>query len=222
MNNLCLYLLLLFILHGYKVKGQVYGKGAVDIDGNKYRSVIIGKQEWLERNLVVSRFNNGAQITQIQEKKEWELTLGPSYFIYHQGGENKGGFFYNWNVIYDVRNVCPMGWVVPSDNDWSVLIDKLGGTHFAGQNLKKRSFIFLRFKEVKKIKSNFDAKMAGYITFDGEICDVGVKGVWWSSTENVSNTAWNRFVSKGFKNVYRDDEIKDSGLSIRCIKSKVK
>jgi uncharacterized protein (TIGR02145 family) len=200
----------------------VYGKGAVDIDGNKYRSVIIGKQEWLERNLVVSRFNNGDPITQIQEKKEWELTLGPSYFIYHQGGENKGGFFYNWNVIYDVRNVCPMGWVVPSDNDWSVLIDKLGGTHFAGQNLKKRSFIFLRFKEVKKIKSNFDAKMAGYITFDGEICDVGVKGVWWSSTENVSNTAWNRFVSKGFKNVYRDDEIKDSGLSIRCIKSKVK
>jgi uncharacterized protein (TIGR02145 family) len=64
--------------------------------------------------------------------------------------------------------------------------------------------------------------LAGYIAFDGEICDLGDKGVWWSSTENVSNTAWNRFVSKGFKNVYRDDEIKESGVSLRCIKSKIK
>ncbi len=222
MNNLCLYLLLLFILHGYIIKGQVYGKGAVDIDGNKYRSVIIGKQEWLERNLVVSRFNNGDPITLIQVSKDWGSVLGPSYFIYHQSLEKKEGYFYNWNVVHDARNVCPVGWNVPNDNDWSVLIDKLGGAHFAGQNLKKRRFNFLRFKEVKKIKSNFDAKLAGYIAFDGEICDLGDKGVWWSSTENVSNTAWNRFVSKGFKNVYRDDEIKESGVSLRCIKSKIK
>ena len=64
--------------------------------------------------------------------------------------------------------------------------------------------------------------MSGYISFDGEICDIGSKGVWWSSTENVSNTAWNRFVSIGFKNVYRDDEIKESGLTVRCIKFKKK
>jgi len=222
MNNLYLNLLLLFALHGYYVKGQVYGKGAVDIDGNKYRSVIIGKQEWLERNLVVTRFNNGDLVTLIIDKKEWGTMLGPSYYVYHKGGENKEGFFYNWSVVNDSRNICPAGWFVPSDNDWSILIDKLGGPHFAGQNLKKRRFNLFRFKEVKKIKSNFDAKTVGYISFDGEICDLGVKGVWWSSTENVSNTAWNRFVSKGVKNVYRDDEIKDSGVSIRCIKSKTK
>lgn len=222
MNSLCFYLLMLFCLHRYVVEAQVYGKGAVDIDGNNYRSVIIGKQEWLERNLVVTRFNNGDPITLIQDPKEWGGTIGSSYLVYHQGLENKSGYFYNWNVIHDERNVCPSGWVVPSDNDWSVLIEKLGGPHFAGQNLQKRRFNFLRFKEVKKIKSNFDAKMAGYISFDGEICDLNSKGVWWSSTENVSNSAWTHFVSKGYKNVYRDDEIKDSGLSVRCIKSKKK
>jgi uncharacterized protein (TIGR02145 family) len=222
MNNLWFFLLMLFCLHGYVVEGQVYGKGAVDIDGNNYRSVIIGKQEWLDRNLIVSRFNNGDPITLIQESKEWGTTIGPSYFIYHKGGGNKEGYFYNWNAVHDVRNVCPIGWIVPEDKDWSILIDKLGGAHFAGQNLKKRRFNFLRFKEVKKIKSNFDAKMAGYISFDGEICDIGLKGVWWSTTENVSNTAWNRFVSNGYKNVYRDDEIKESGVSVRCIKNKNK
>lgn len=222
MNKLCLCLLLLICLVVQLAKGQVYGKGAIDIDGNKYRSVIIGKQEWLERNLVVTRFNNGDPVTSILDRKEWGTMIGPSYYAYHKGDENKDGLFYNWCVVNDSRNICPQGWNVPTDNDWSVLIDKLGGPHFAGQNLKKRRFNFFRFKEVKKIKSNFDARMAGYISFDGEICDLGVKGVWWSSTENVSNTAWSRFVSKGFKNVYRDDEIKESGVSLRCIKSKTK
>ena len=83
MNNLWFFLLMLFCLHGYVVEGQVYGKGAVDIDGNNYRSVIIGKQEWLDRNLIVSRFNNGDPITLIQESNEWGTTIGPSYFIYH-------------------------------------------------------------------------------------------------------------------------------------------
>jgi len=197
---------------------QGNGKGAIDIDGNKYKSIVVGNQEWLTKNLHVSRFNNGDTIPFVDNDSDWENIELPAYWYSSSSKKyRKEGSLYNWYVVNDIRNVCPKGWHVPDDSEWTVLINFLGGSNKAGEILKnKKTF----FSENKRIKINFNANLNGYKAFDGEFCDYGVKSSWWTSSENVSNTAWNRFVYSNSKSVFRDDEIKQSGLSIRCVKNK--
>ena len=202
------------------VYSQHAGRGAKDIDGNKYKTVVFGKQEWFEQDLKVTHYSNGDDIATIDSLKHWENLVSSAYFKFHDDKENEEfGNLYNWYVVNDSRNVCPRGWHVPSDAEWTMLINFFGGSSRAGELIKKRSynFIFLNYKKV--IKSNFNAIISGYLGFDGEFCDLNVKSSWWTLNENVSNTAWNRSVSKDDKGVYRDDEIKQAGLSIRCVKN---
>lgn len=200
------------------IYSQVNGKGTIDIDGNKYKSIIVGDQEWLSKNLLVTRFNNGDTIPFVVNDSEWENIESPAYW-HATSSKNikKDGRLYNWYVVNDSRNICPSGWHVPDDSEWTLLINSLGGSNKAGDILKnKKPFL----SENKRIKINFNANLNGYKAFDGEFCDYGVKSSWWTSSENVSNTAWNRFIYSNSKSVFRDDEIKQSGLSIRCIKNK--
>ena len=197
---------------------QSNGKGVVDIDGNKYKSIIVGEQEWLSKNILVTRFNNGDSIQFVENDTDWENIETPGFWYPSSSKKNrKDGCLYNYYVVNDARNVCPKGWHVPDDSEWTTLINFLGGSNKAGEILKnKKTFL----SENKRIKINFNANLNGYKAFDGEFCDFGVKSSWWTSSENVSNTAWNRFVYSNSKSVFRDDEIKQSGLSIRCVKNK--
>lgn len=202
------------------VYSQHAGRGAKDIDGNRYKTVIFGKQEWFAQDLKVTHYCNGDDIATIDSLKYWGDLVSSAYFKFHDVIENEElGNLYNWYVVNDSRNVCPRGWHLPSDAEWTILINFLGGSSRAGEILKKRSynFIFLNYKKV--IKSNFNANVSGYLGFDGEYCDLKLKSSWWTLNENVFNTAWNRSVSKDDMGVYRDDEIKQAGLSIRCIKN---
>ena len=199
---------------------QHAGKGAKDIDGHRYKTVVFGKQEWLAQDLKVTHYSNGDEIATIDSLKNWENLVSSAYFKFHdEKEEEEFGYLYNWYVVNDSRNVCPRGWHVPTDAEWTILINFLGGSTKAGELLKKRNynFAFLYFKKV--IRSNFNAVISGYLGFDGEFCDLNEKSSWWTMTENVSNSAWNRSVSKSDIGVYRDDEIKQAGLSIRCLKN---
>jgi uncharacterized protein (TIGR02145 family) len=212
------FLIIVFnVLHIY---AQHIGRGAKDIDGNRYKTVVLGRQEWFAQDLKVTHYSNGDDIATIDSLKHWENLVSSAYYKFHNDKEDEElGYLYNWYVVNDSRNVCPRGWHVPSDAEWTMLINFFGGSTRAGDLIKKRSynFTFLNYKKV--IKSNFNAVISGYIGFDGEFCDLNIKSSWWTNTENVSNTAWNRSVSKEDKGVYRDDEIKQAGLSIRCLKN---
>ena len=200
--------------------GQIHGRGVYDIDGNRYKTVIFGKKEWMASNLNVTRFNNGDTIDVFTQDTLWEALTSAAYANYPNQYQNKtSGKFYNWYVVGDKRNVCPRNWHVPTDAEWTNLINLLGGSTFAGENLKKQQFNLLFFHDKRFIKSNFNALMFGYVGFDGHFCENGEIAVWWSSTQNVSNTAWNRSLHKENSNVYRDDEIKQSGLSLRCVRN---
>lgn len=200
--------------------GQTHGRGVYDIDGNRYKTVFYGKKEWMASNLIVTRFNNGDTIPVFIQDTLWEALNSAAYAIYpNQNNDKKSEKFYNWYVVGDKRNVCPRNWHIPTDAEWANLINLLGGSSFAAENLKKRRFNLLFFHEKKYIKSNFNALLFGYIGFDGHFCGYDEIAVWWSSTQNVSNTAWNRSLNKDNSNIYRDDEIKQSGLSLRCVRN---
>ncbi len=103
-----------------------------DIDGNEYKIVVIGDQEWMAENLRVTRYNNGDAIPTGLNDAEWLYTLQGAYAIYpHDGipGLNSEeevieayGILYNWYAV-NTGNLCPEGWSVPSDADWMQLVD---------------------------------------------------------------------------------------------------
>lgn len=113
-----------------------YGSGVTDIDGNFYKTVIIGNLEWMADNLRTTRYQDGSAITSDLTTEEWRSTYEGAYTFYpHDGGiwadvegissdaEMKAayGLLYNAYAVIDERNICPIGWRVSTDDDWNNL-----------------------------------------------------------------------------------------------------
>ena len=113
----------------------ISGDGVTDIDGNEYRTVIIGNQEWMAENLRVTRYNNEDNIPLIMDDAHWSNTTGGAYTIYDHNAWNTDGIdspkdmvaiygkLYNWYAATDARGFCPEGWSLPSNDDWVQLVD---------------------------------------------------------------------------------------------------
>ena len=108
-----------------------------DYDGNSYETVIIGNQEWMSENLKVTHYNNGDAIQYVQQESSepnvWENLSTGAYAIYNDdlSHQETYGNLYNWYTVDDSRGVCPEGWHVPSDNEFTVLTDYLDGVGIA-------------------------------------------------------------------------------------------
>jgi len=103
--------------------------GCVDIDGNVYKTVQIGTQLWMKENLKTTRYRDGSVIPTNLSDRQWKKTTRGAYAIYDKKPENDKifGKLYNWYAVADSRNLCPTGWHVPSDAEWTTLENLLGG-----------------------------------------------------------------------------------------------
>ena len=135
---LMIFLLLLISIISKTSSAKQTGGTITDIDGNSYRTVIIGEQEWMGENLKVTRFNDGKEIPYVPEMDEWTRVTGPAYSWYDNDISNKDtyGALYNWFAVSSGK-LCPAGWRIPDDSDWEVLTDFLGGLSVAGGKLKE-------------------------------------------------------------------------------------
>tara|TARA_Y100001933_G_scaffold37624_1_gene33215 strand:+ start:433 stop:1185 length:753 start_codon:yes stop_codon:yes gene_type:complete len=137
----------LFILAGCRKEdtgsGTQYGDGVNDIDGNAYESVIIGDQEWMAENLRTTKYNDGSLIPNVKEDKQWvELETG-AWCHYNNDSRNEGAYgkLYNWYAAEN-ENLCPVGWHVPTDDEWRILRNYLTANGYAeneGKVLKSTS-----------------------------------------------------------------------------------
>jgi hypothetical protein len=109
---------------------SVDGCACIDFDGNGYNSIIIGNQEWMSGNLKVTHYNNGDAISNITNNGDWSSLSTGAYGDYDNNPSNSEiyGRLYNWYTVDDSRGVCPEGWHIPTDNEFTVLTDYLGGT----------------------------------------------------------------------------------------------
>ncbi|MBI2258091.1 MAG: fibrobacter succinogenes major paralogous domain-containing protein [Flavobacteriia bacterium] len=146
MKCLIFFILIIFLFNSCKKlrdevetnKVFLSGKGLTDIDGNYYPSVIIGNQEWMANNLKVTRFNTGDSILFAKNDSIWDnlaylppfntLVEIPDNPIYSFAGFDSTsnpnfGYYYNVKVIKNDLNVCPVGWHIPSSNEWNSMID---------------------------------------------------------------------------------------------------
>jgi uncharacterized protein (TIGR02145 family) len=114
-----------------------------DGDGNSYKTVKIGKYEWMAENLKVTRYNDGTYIDNITDGNQWPtLTSGAWCYYNNDVTYNKNyGKLYNWYVLDTTtngnKNVCPRGWHAAWEEEWQYVIDYLGGVYTAGGKLKE-------------------------------------------------------------------------------------
>ncbi len=184
-------------------------------------SVKIGTQVWMTRNLSVKVYRNGDPIHQKQSNPDWEKQsenkVGVYGFIMNKPElEEKYGLIYNWYAVNDPRGLAPEGWRVPTEEDWQILIDYLGGYLAAGQFLK--STVGWSANGNGNNKSGFSAVPGGFMGYYGESYQEGFTGGWWTTSE-ISE-----FFAKGFSMVFDEFTVKKSngykfdGFSLRCIK----
>lgn len=179
-----------------------------DVEGNKYKTLVIGKQEWMAENLRTTRFNDGTAIPNIVDKTKWMQTTAPAYSWYDNdiSNQSEDGGLYNWHAV-NTGKLCPKGWRVPTDHEWTILTDCLGDND-------------VDFKELERI--GFSATPAGYrygyFWGTGLFYEKGVNGYWWTGSECTNTHAWSRTVSHETSKVYRSYFEKNDGFSVRCIR----
>jgi uncharacterized protein (TIGR02145 family) len=200
-----------------------------DIDGNVYETIQIGEQLWMDENLKVTHYNDGSEIQYVQlglsEPDVWENLGSGAYGYYDDAPSHLDtyGNLYNWYIVDDDRGVCPEGWHVPSDGEYTVLTDYLGVTSVTGGKMKEEgnehwNYYSDEVTEEATNESGFTGLPAGY-RYDGNgiYGGMGYFGYFWSSSEYGSNLAWLRVLGYYYSNMYRFYLNKRFGFSIRCL-----
>jgi uncharacterized protein (TIGR02145 family) len=191
----------------------------------QYESVRIGNQEWMTRNLDVDRFRNGDLIPHIKSNEEWKKAgeNGQSAWCYYDNDpeyREKYGKLYNWFSIADSRNICPIGWDIPSDVDLTILVDVFGGSTDAGGKLKDIGTTVWNAPNLAATnESGFSMLPSGIRLTAGNYENIKNNGYLWSKSEYDVNYSWFRGFSRSDVIVSRALANKRSALSIRCIRN---
>jgi uncharacterized protein (TIGR02145 family) len=203
-----------------------YGPIIYDIDGNSYKTIYIGTQQWMAENLKTTRYNNGTTIPKITDNNQWsQLTTGAwTYYNNDEFNNAKYGKLYNWYAVSPTtngnKNVCPTGWHVPSDAEWTELIDFLGGKNVAGGKMKEVGTTSWSSPNSDATNTSlFTGLPGGYRYVDGKYSNIGYHGFWWSSTGyNTGSSARLRFLVYNSGDAVMSGYYSVNGLSVRCIK----
>ena len=203
-----------------------FGECIKDIDGNTYKTVTIGTQTWMAENLKVSKYNDGTPIPNVAENSQWQKNTTGAWCNYNNS-DSLGkiyGKLYNWYAVSPTTNgnksLCPKGWHVPTDVDWTVLTDYLGGEIVAGGKLKEVITSSWNIPNTDATNSSLFTGLPGlFRNNDGTYESIKQLGGWWSSTESKSDAAWIRYLDNTSGVLYRIiDGDKEGGVSVRCLK----
>ena len=201
------------------------GPNITDAENNTYKTVTIGTQTWMAENLKVTKYNDGTAIPNITDNTQWSnLTTGAwSYYNNDVANNAKYGKLYNWYALSKIsngnKNVCPTGWHVPTDAEWTVLTDYLGGESVAGGKMKEVGTTSWNSPNTDATNTSlFTGLPGGYRYNSGGYGSIGNDGYWWSSTENNTYYAWYRTLFNVHGDTYRNSNYKKFGLSVRCLR----
>ena len=204
-----------------------YGGGATDIDGNTYKSVIIGEQEWMVENLKTSKYNDGTAIPNVTGNTQWKGLSTGAWSHYDNDSsqyEATYGKLYNWYAV-ETEKLCPKGWHVPTAAEWIVLIDYLSADGHSGAEEKALKATSGWDYDSFNGKSGNGTDDYGWLGlpggvrsyFDGSFGVIGNFGYWWSSSQNGANDSWFRNLdASGGNNAWFRN--KKSGFSVRCLR----
>jgi len=190
------------------------------------QTITIGTQVWTTKNLDAATFRNGDPIPQAKTDEEWEKAgdnQQPAWCYYDNDPANgaKYGKLYNWYAVNDSRGLAPVGYHIPSDAEWKILTDFLGGEEVAGTKMKSTDFWadYEGNSGNGTNESGFSGLPGGFRYFYGLFYFIGDGTLWWSSTENDTSNAWLHGLGYDTGDVYRDGDFgKQNGFSVRCLR----
>jgi uncharacterized protein (TIGR02145 family) len=192
-----------------------------DRDGNYYTVVQIGTQVWMAENLKTTKYLDGTSIPNVTDNTTWgNLTTG-AYCDYNNKPSNSSiyGRLYNFYAATDAHNICPTGWHVPTDIEWTFMTTYLGSDSLAGGKLKENcSTRWLSPNKEATNETGFTALPGGCRYNIGTFDLLRLNGYWWGSTQTDLYNAWFRNMSYDLKSVSRRYDYKSSGFSVRCLK----
>jgi uncharacterized protein (TIGR02145 family) len=202
-----------------------------DADGNHYAVVTIGTQTWMAENMKYLPGVVGPGTVS---------NTTPCYYVYDYDGTNVAaakattnyityGIIYNWPAAMNgasgssanpsgVQGVCPAGWHIPSDAEWTMLNDYLG-TIATGGKLKETGTTHWNSPNTGATnETGFTALPGGYLYSSDDFLGISNYGLWWSCTEDNPGYIWYRGLNYNNINLGIEEYSKSVGLSVRCVK----
>lgn len=193
----------------------------VDGDGNEYDTAVIGIQIWLKQNLKTTKYINGDPIINLTNDDDWGTTKTGAYCWYDNDLDNfkePYGALYNWYAV-ETGLLCPTGYHVPSNEEWLILLNYLGGQYTAASKLKETGTKhWLLPNSDATNESGFNALGGGERDRNGVFMFIKAWGEFWTSTEGDSTWAYNRSMNYYDSPVGSDGWNKVFGFSVRCVK----
>jgi uncharacterized protein (TIGR02145 family) len=187
-----------------------------DIDGNTYNTVQIGTQCWTKENLRVTKYSDGTVIPLDESGgpvgngtgQTWSSRTTGARTVYGHSAGNLAtyGYLYNWYAAIDKKGLCPSGWHVPFDGEWTTLITYLGGDRIAGGKMKSIGTTYWESPNTEVTnEGGFSVLPGGYRNYDGSFFNIRNFAFFWSATKYDFNYAWSRELDSYNCSVYRDD-----------------
>ena len=201
-------------------------------DGNVYKTVKIGNQVWMAENL--------KYLPSVFGPSEGSTTA-PYYYVYYSYSGNSVndakvlsfyntyGVLYNWTAAMAgsasssanpsrVQGVCPTGWHMPSDTEWTTLSTYLGDEEVGGKLKETFTTHWVSPNTGATNEIGFTALPGGCRNYNGSFYGIGGYGYWWCAAENDATYAWDRSMSFNNSTIYRSYDRKEIGFSVRCVR----
>jgi uncharacterized protein (TIGR02145 family) len=195
-----------------------------DQQGNVYKTITIGNQEWMTENLKTTIYRNGDPIPNVTNNSQWASTTDGGWCYYNNNAQFDCpyGKLYNWYTVSDPRNVCPTGWHVPSNEEWTSLASYVGvgNEGIAGGKLKSTGTQYwLDVNYAATNETGFSGLPGGQRNNNGVFLSIGQSGNWWTASEDF-DLQWPffRYLSSQAGEVSQGSFSKNLGNSIRCIR----
>lgn len=200
------------------------GNGVSDVDGNSYSTIVLGTQEWIANNLRTSKYSNGDPISNQIDLVGWSgaSTGAWCYYENNVAFNSAYGKLYNYYAVTDLRNLCPTGWHIPNETEWTTLSTFLGGAGVAGGKMKEVGLAHWIAPNIGADNtSGFSAIPGGNRRGGGNpLFEVmGSMGRYWSSTAIDNISAIGHDVVAGDVNIGTNQFAYTYGFSVRCVKN---
>lgn len=197
-----------------------------DQEGNEYKTIVIGTQEWMAENLNTSIYRNGEAIATSLNDAGWQNTTSGAWTYYDNDPSYACpyGMLYNWYACVDARQLCPVGWHVPSNEEWTLLKNYLGGDAIGVGKMKTTGTIeaenglWYSPNAEATSSSGFSGAPGGNRDVSGEYFALGSVGFWWSSSEGANSDAFYQLLFYFDSQATGGYNSKNYGFSVRCLR----
>ncbi len=194
----------------------------LDQENEVYKTVKIGKQIWMAENLRRSHFNTGEKINFTEDKDAWKASPQgiANAYNFDSTTYKKQGFYYSWQIVNDKRGICPIGWHVPKDSEWKVLVKELKNEKI-GIKLIENNPNHWKNVQIDTVNQNiagFTALPSGLMKEDGSFQETYTTSYWWSNSQYFGNFSCYFKIDLNSNKHEHPNGNQNLGMPIRCVK----